>query len=140
MISYYPSGLMFARLEEVDISNNIFKLAEPLDHCRLSYIEVFRRKRPDDDLIVRPLSHLSLFSLINNCVPFKRQDIPRSLWLLFDVVGRCLKCEKCILPDYSSIGYFDSIPEAVILTKDNVPPLIPFQFLKCKNKCPETYN
>jgi len=141
MLSYYPSSLIYTKLNEVDISNNIFKLPESrYFNSTFSYMDVFGSLKRPDNLFVKPLSHLSLSSLIDNCVPFKRQDIPRTLWLFFDVVGRCLLCKKCILPDYSHIGYYHSIPRAIILIRNNVPHSIPNQFLVCHISCQGRYS
>ncbi|XP_026815921.1 uncharacterized protein LOC113555647 [Rhopalosiphum maidis] len=134
LLSYYPDSICCKIFQKVDISNNPFQLPEyhVFEHL-VKYVDVFTSlKRPDDDLIVKPLSHLSFYSLINNCVPFKRQDIPRTLWLYFDVVGRCMLCKRLLLPDYCEIRHRFGLPTAISLTKDQRTTRISRQYLLCR--------
>lgn len=137
MLVYFPYSLSSTNFNEMDISNNLFELPKCLlfNHL-LKYLSVFEKlKTMDDDLTVKPLSNLSFYSLINNRVLFKRQDIPRTLWLYFDVVGRCILCHTCLLPDYSQVNHTHSLPSAVNLTKDFRTTKIPWQSLLCRVSC-----
>ncbi|XP_025203250.1 uncharacterized protein LOC112600278 [Melanaphis sacchari] len=134
MLTYYPDRLSRRSFKTVDISNNLFDVPESLRFKHLTkYLNVFGSlKRPDKELNVKPLSHLSFYSLIKTRIPFIRQDIPQTLWLFYDVVGRCAKCNKCILPDYSVISHRNGLPRAINLIKDQNTINIPLQFLLCR--------
>jgi len=87
----------------------------------------------DVDLDVEPLNHLAFYSMLDNWLPFKRQDIPRNLWTYFEVVGRCMLCNKWILPDYSRITHTFALPSAISTIKDHTINGIPWQSLLCRN-------
>lgn len=141
MLVYFPHCLSSKTLNEVDLSNNLFNLprTQPYDHL-LQYLAAFETNKifaEDFEFIVKPLSHLALYNLMDNCVPFKRQDIPRTLWMYFNLVGRCIVCMRWILPYYSKVNYTHSLPVAIHLVKDQRIISIPWQSMSCNspNNC-----
>ncbi|KAL4104465.1 hypothetical protein QTP88_019763 [Uroleucon formosanum] len=130
---YFPHAMSCRTFKEVDISNNPFELPRPLkfDHIT-KYIEIFgnKIKHPLD---ITSLRHLALNNLLNYWLPFKRQDIPRSLWIYFEVVGRCMLCHKWILPNNFRIAHTFALPSAENTIKDHKINNIPWQSLLCQN-------
>jgi len=135
---YLPHCLSSKLFNEMDMSNNSIrgKVKSGDDHL-FKYITALKtvQKNVVEDSVTS-LSHLSLYNLMDNCVPFKRQDIPRTLWIHFNVMGRCIVCKRWILPDYCKIGFKYSTPMAIRLIKDQ-NDIIPWQFIICKiqNNC-----
>lgn len=141
LLVYFPHCLSSKTLNEVDLSNNLFNLprTQSYDHL-LQYLAAFETNKilaEDFEFIVKPLSHLALYNLMDNCVPFKRQDIPRTLWMYFNLVGRCIVCMRWILPYYSKVNYTHSLPVAIHLIKDQRIISIPWQSMSCSspNNC-----
>jgi len=89
--------------------------------------------RNDIELNIKPLNHLAFHNMMNNSISFKRQDIPRTLWLYYEVVGLCMLCKKWILPDYSQITHTHALPSAIKITKDCTMNGIPWQSLICRD-------
>ncbi|XP_025198198.1 uncharacterized protein LOC112596654 [Melanaphis sacchari] len=128
---YLPHCLSSRVFNSIDISDNLFNTprTQPYDHL-LQYLSVFEIEIEDFDH-VKPLSHFALFSLMDNCVPFKRQDLPRTLWIYFNLLGRCVFCMRWILPDYSQISLTHFLPRAIELIKDQGTTSIPWQSMLC---------
>jgi len=130
---YIPHILFRRKFKEIDISNNSFQLPKSLvfDHLKM-YLNVSDIV-PKEYFDLKPLSHLAFYKVMDNCIPFKRQDIPHTLWTLLDVVGRCMLCDKWILPNYSRITHMFALPAAISLTKDHNVNGIPWQSLICNS-------
>uniref|UniRef100_A0A2S2NTU5 Protein lap1 n=1 Tax=Schizaphis graminum TaxID=13262 RepID=A0A2S2NTU5_SCHGA len=139
LLVYFPHCLSSKTFNEVDLSNNLFHgLIKSSDDHLLRYLAVSSAVKKDDvENAVTSLSHLALYNLMDNCVPFKRQDIPRTLWIYFNLMGRCNVCTRWILPDYCKISYTHSLPLAVHLIKDQRLFSIPWQSMSCSipNNC-----
>ncbi|XP_060856421.1 leucine-rich repeat-containing protein 69-like [Metopolophium dirhodum] len=135
LLVYFPHILSCRTFKEVDISNNSFQLPKSLmfDHIT-EYLQIFGKVvKGDLDLDIKPLNHLAFYNMLENWIPFKRQDIPRTLWTYFEVVGRCMLCNKWILPDYSRITHTFALPSAISTIKDHTINGIPWQSLICRN-------
>jgi len=135
MLTYFPHVFFNRYFDEVDISNNSFQLPRSLqfDHIN-KYLEIFETAVRDDfELDCKKLKHLAFYNMLNNSISFKRQDVPRTLWLFYEVVGRCMLCKKWILPDYSRITHTHALPSAAKTTKDCSINGIPWQSLLCRN-------
>ncbi|XP_025208257.1 plant intracellular Ras-group-related LRR protein 5-like [Melanaphis sacchari] len=130
-LAYLPHCLSSRVFNSIDISDNLFNSSrtQSYDHL-LQYLSVSEIKIEDFDH-VKPLSHLALFSLMDNCVPFKRQDIPRSLWIYFRLMGRCVFCMRWILPEYSQISFSHFSPRATELIQEQGTTNIPWQSMLC---------
>jgi len=57
------------------------------------------------------LSELSVLSLIDNCVKFKRQEIPRPLWNSYDFVCRCQICKKLFVFNEKNQKFSFALPK-----------------------------
>ncbi|XP_060847500.1 uncharacterized protein LOC132927069 [Rhopalosiphum padi] len=116
----------------MDISNNlIIGTVSPNDSYLYKYImELLTIQKIDVKNVVPSLSHLSLYSLMDNCVPFKRQDIPRTLWINLNVMGRCDVCKRWTQPEYCRVG-FKYIVIHSILDGDKLGP---GQLMTCRNE------
>ncbi|KAL4104470.1 hypothetical protein QTP88_019768 [Uroleucon formosanum] len=134
---YFPYTLSHRTFKEIDISNNPFELPRPLkfDHIA-KYIEKYGNEMKNP-LELTSLTHLALNNLLKYWLPFKRQDIPRSLWICFEVIGRCMLCRNWILPNNCRIAHTFALPSAENIIKDNKINGIPWQSLLCQNanKC-----
>lgn len=120
--------------KEMDISNNPFELPKPVQFDHIAkYIEKFGMEI-QQPLDIKPLSHLALHSVMDNRLPFKRQDIPRSLWTYFEVVGACMLCHKWILPNSCQIAHIFGLPSAEKIIRDYKINSIPWQSLLCQNE------
>lgn len=126
MLTHLPDSLYQRTFHHLDMSNNNF-LGMLDDHNNIpDHIHAYRTlinksvgtlKNTRNSLYQKPpvteLSGLSFISLRENRVKFKRQDIPRTLWHLYDVTARCVHCTKFALPDYCYVSYCFSAPAAI---------------------------
>jgi len=128
MLDYVPYGLFTRTFKELDISNNSFD--HPKNVVLYKNIILY-----PEYVFVNPLSNFSFYFLLDNCKPFKRQDVPCSLWLYFDEVGRCKHCGKWTLQDYSNIDYKDYPVNALSLIKDHKPKIVRNQMYLCCDEC-----
>lgn len=138
MLNYLPDSLYFRTFKELDISNNLF-LKEDLqsdDHIH-NYMKLQNEfdKLASDEPCVTNLSHLSFYILVQNSIKFKRQDIPRTLWPYFNVVGRCAQCCRFVLPDYVLVQHTDALPRSLNLVRNQNTISIPWQSLTCRSNC-----
>uniref|UniRef100_A0A2S2PAV2 Leucine-rich repeat protein 1 n=1 Tax=Schizaphis graminum TaxID=13262 RepID=A0A2S2PAV2_SCHGA len=134
LLVYFPRCLSSTIFNKVDLSNNLFLLPriQPYDDHLLRYLAVSGIVKQDGcENAVKLLYHLALYNLMDNSVPFKRQDIPRTLWIYFNLAGRCYVCDKWILPHYSQISYIHSLPTTVNLIQDQGLYRIPWQSMSC---------
>lgn len=134
---YFPHVISHKTFNEVDISHNSFRLPTSLhfDHLT-SYLKLHEttvRHGLDPDLVIKPLNHLAFFNILDSWITFKRQDIPRTLWIYFDLCGRCVLCNKWILPEYARITHTPALPRAFRIIKDYRTDEIPMQSLLCRN-------
>jgi len=142
-IVYFPHGLANRTFNEIDLSNNSFQIPRSiqLDHIA-RYLEKSNTLMLNDyELHVKPLVHLAFNKLLDSWIPFKRQDIPRSLWLYFEVVGCCMLCCRWILPDYCRLTHTYALPTAISLIKDHSLHGIPWQSFICRksDECERQY-
>lgn len=131
-IKYFPHILSSKIFKEIDISNNLFQLPRSLefDHIKI-YLDTLNTENLRH-VGIKPLSHLAFNNILDNLIPFKRQDLPRSLWTHFDVVGRCMLCNKWILPNYSRVTHTFGLPKAKRIIKDQRANGLPWQSLICR--------
>lgn len=132
LLTHFPDSLYQRTFHHLDMSNNNF-LGILDDHDNVpNHILTYRTlvKKPDsllkntrNTLLQKPsvseLSGLSFIALRENRVKFKRRDIPRTLWHLYDVTGRCIHCTKFALPDYCYVSYCFSAPSAINLVTNH---------------------
>jgi len=130
---YFPHILSRLEFKEMDISNNSFQLPKHqiFDNIKM-YLDVVDTV-PKRYRNIKPLSLLSFYKVMDNWIPFKRQDIPHTLWIFFDVVGRCMLCDKWILPNYFRVTHYFALPELKSLVKDHNINNIPWQSLTCNS-------
>jgi len=87
---YFPEILSDTVYHTLNIFNNRFS--------RLKFNEIRRVNVETTGLRNAPkLSDFAVLSLINNCVKFKRQEMPRTQWNYYDFVCRCKSCKKLFL-------------------------------------------
>jgi hypothetical protein len=131
---YFPHCLSLKLFHELDISNNLIPdRVTPNDDHLFKYLMVLKsiQNKKLDEISLTSLSHLALYNLMDNCVPFKRQDIPRTLWIYFNLMGCCISCKRRILPDYCKIGFSPTILRLI----ENQNYHIPGQFMICRKNC-----
>lgn len=140
-LQYLPYSLRHTPFEQLDVSNNIgmvniraltgkiFK-EHIVDHI-MKY-SLHNEKIRNDDKIAQKLSALSFCSLIQNQIKFKRQDIPYTLWSLYDLAARCVTCCKYVLPEYCTISHVVGGHNAVTLIKDNSVKNLFWQSVRCR--------
>lgn len=135
-LNYIPDSFFPKTFDHLDISNNPFAEFNSLilDHI-YPYISLCGRNEVKHQNTVKPLSHLSFNYIMQHQVKFKRQEIPRSIWYYFDVVGRCDLCEKFILPGYSVVRHSSNFPAAHCLIKNHESPYVQWQSFVCRFKC-----
>ncbi|XP_026818413.1 leucine-rich repeat-containing protein 69-like [Rhopalosiphum maidis] len=138
-LRYLPRCFSAKIFDEMNISSNLIRgrVNQYNDHL-FRYLAVSSTVKKDNvENTVTSLSHLALYNLMDNCIPFKRQDIPRTLWIYFNLMGRCKVCNKWILPDYCKISYKHSLPRAMRLIKDQDLHNIVLQLMSCSipNNC-----
>lgn len=123
-ITYFPDSVISRNFNHLDISNNNFSLSDndyelpevpdyiqkyvTLDNKNVGILGHFNNL---ESYKPSSLSDLSFIRWFKNGVKFKRQDIPRIQWHLYDLIARCVNCSKYSLPDYD-ISYNISIPGA----------------------------
>lgn len=139
MLTYLPFSLIRRTFNELDISNNNFVRNDVLkfDHIYV-YLKLLNQPNERINILEKnanKLCHQAFFSLIKNCVKFKRQDIPRTLWHYFNVVGHCAICNKYVLPDCSVVNHYNSAPFAVNIVRNHSDSNIPWQRLTCRISC-----
>ncbi|XP_026819895.1 uncharacterized protein LOC113558598 [Rhopalosiphum maidis] len=140
LLVYFPHCLSSKIFNKVDLSNNLFLLPriQPYDDHLLRYLAISGIVKEDGcENAVHSLYHLALYNLMDNRVPFKRQDIPYTLWIYFNLAGRCSVCDRWTLPHYCQISYTRSLPRAEHLIKDQALNNIPWQSMTCgfPNNC-----
>jgi len=89
-IKYFPKSLLNKVFHTLNISNNRFA------NLKLNHEEQREYVKSSIDLPPKLLD-FSILSLINNCVKFTRQEIPRSIWDEYDFVTRCIACKKLFI-------------------------------------------
>ncbi|XP_026821244.1 leucine-rich repeat protein soc-2 homolog [Rhopalosiphum maidis] len=114
---YVPQNLFFGKNLGWNLLDNpmVITKCQKKSYIR-RYLDVLNKENNEDysKITVQPLTNLSLYNFMDNFnIPFKRQDIPRTLWVYLNLVGRCIVCNRWILPDYSKIKYTHS--------KDEIP-------------------
>lgn len=110
-------------LQSFDHINNYMKLQNECDKLAL------------DAPCVQKLCHFSFYTLVQNNIKFKRQDIPRTLWPYFNVFGRCAQCRCCMLPEYVVVQHHHAMPKTLSLIRDHNLIRVPWQSLVCRFKC-----
>lgn len=103
------------------VSNNMFM--HPVHPIRLG---------SSDRSVIQSLSCLSFYSLINNGIKFKRQDIPYTLWHYFNEFCRCQLCHKCVMPDNCIERYCYAYAKSYNFNK-NIK--ITWQYFECRVRC-----
>lgn len=134
-LRYFPNSLISRRFEQLDISNNMFIQCDMLELDHIHSYKQSHNIKVVERPIVKKLSHLAFCSLVENRVKFKRQDIPRTLWYYFNVIGRCSQCHKFTLPDYSVLKHTVGFPITCNLIRNNSTNNLSWQSLECSNKC-----
>lgn len=139
MLNYFPACLYPRTFNLLDISNNSFMGKDSLLNDHILYMQSHNEPISSAP-VVKKLSHLSFYSLLDNCIKFKRQDIPRSLWHYFNIVARCVHCHKFVLPDCNRILINHSIgsPSTLNLIKNHTTNNIAWQSVVCRFRCSES--
>lgn len=104
----------------LDISNNSF-----IPHRETPPFTTIDRKD-----CVPSLLRLSYYSIVKNCIKFKRQDVPRSLWKNFNLIKYCGMCKSYVLSDYIGRIFF-SRPNCVEIRLNHIPGVVPFELARC---------
>lgn len=113
--------------EYINISNNNFR-----KDIKSMDLDIRRKRRKEGKMPCLSLFHLSSFVLIDNC-KLKRQNIPCSLWPLFDEISRCQFCNKWVLPQHTIENYNQCFIKSFYLINNN--QCIPWKFFDCSHKC-----
>lgn len=77
------------------------------------------------------LSHLSLFCLIDNQVPFKRQDLYRNAVKYLNMLYRCSCCHKLMIAEKDDL-YTENFPRSKSFISTGI---INWQYFKCNYNC-----
>jgi len=118
---YFPEILLDKVFQTLNIFNNRF--------IYLKFNEERRENAEFTGLQNPPkLSDLAVLSLINNCIKFKRQEIPRPLWNSYDFVCRCKLCKKLFVFDEKYQKFTFSIPKTIQMVRIES---IHWQFFEC---------
>ncbi|XP_060862424.1 leucine-rich repeat-containing protein 40-like [Metopolophium dirhodum] len=118
---YFPEILLNKVYQTLKIFNNRFIYLK-FNEERRENVEFTGLQNPPK------LSDLSVLSLINNCIKFKRQEIPRPLWNSYDFVCRCRLCKKLFVFDEKYQKFTFSIPKTEQMVRIES---IHWQFFEC---------
>lgn len=137
---YFPDSLFTRSFKHLDISNNQLMQFDSLDFDHIlayqqSINKEYNSETPQKEF-VKSLSHLAFASIVENAIKFKRQEIPRTLWPYFDVVGRCINCNHFVSPEYCTVQHTIGAPSAINLIKNHYSSGITWQSMICRFRCP----
>lgn len=137
MLTYFPLSLFKRTFNELNISNNKFVREDVIefDHICMYLKLLDEPKKKNNENRVSKLSHAAFNCILKNCIKFKRQDIPRTLWHYFNVVGVCGICERFILPQHSMVYHTRAAPDIVNIVRNHVDSSIPWQTSACLVQC-----
>lgn len=99
-LRYFPDNLYDTVYKTLNTSNNQFVYLKCNEGRHIELIGL--RDAPK-------LSHLSVLSLINNCLKFKRQEIPRPLWNSYYYFSHCKICKKVLVLNEKKSKIFDCL-------------------------------
>lgn len=141
LLNYLPISLYSRTFQTLNISSNVFMEHDSLlyDHIH-SFVHSIHKcvcsetQKPEEPS-VKTLTHLSFCSLLSNNIKFRRQDIPRSLWKYFVLTGRCMNCNKFMLPYNIIINHTEGVPSSLQLIRNQPSDCIPWQTITCRFKC-----
>lgn len=149
LLEYFPGSLRNITFNELDISNNEHLPSESnifvsirggfkkIDNIHNYKLHQQNQSNLDFDIArsAQKLSSLSFCSLMQNKIKFKRQDIPRTLWDLYQVVARCVLCHKFITPEYCILVYTIEKPIAYNFINSQSVSRLSWQSIKCSRYC-----
>lgn len=133
-LKYLPEVLKYRTFKELNFTRNKFdsfnfQLLDETSYEKIKKLDKMRTKR---NPVCLKLSYLSFFSIIDNGVKFKRQEIPRELLNSFNVISRCRYCNQWLLPHYSSETFSLGYAKTINLIQNST---LPWQCFVCRYKC-----
>lgn len=132
-----PGNLVYKRLEFFDVSSNKLLANEFFSIKKFKLVNGViidgnlkaNNGKPENQFNPISLRHLSFYSIVDNCIKFKRQEIPSTLWKDFNLFGPCSTCFRKKL-----CGYINSLtctaPSASTFKTDC--GIVPYAFVICE--------
>lgn len=137
MLTYLPICLKDKTFKHLNVTKN--QLEEFVVELHENKNKQFlKTKRSSKKSVSVNLFHLSLYSIIDNCTKFRRQNLCPALYHYFDIVYRCPDCNHLMIPDYNTEYYEFGHASTINLIKSIV---IPWQSFECNySKCSSYIN
>lgn len=132
MLKYLPISLKDKTFKHLNISKNWLERfrVELHENKKKRYLKT---KRSPKNPASFNLFYLSLYSVIDNGIKFKRRNLCHSACNNFDMVYRCPDCNHLMIPDFSTQFYEFGYASTVNLIQSIV---IPWQSFYCQySKC-----
>lgn len=132
MLTYLPICLKDKTFKHLNLSKNQLEEFGVELHENKNK-QFLKTKRSSKNPVSINLFYLSLFSIIDNCIKFRRQNLCHSIYHYFNIVYRCPDCNHLMIPDFSTEFYEFGYASTINLIQSIV---IPWQSFQCNySKC-----